>query len=118
MIDPFFDAHRVVIVPLTELLLLQLDAARGDDDAYYLMQIVIAMIQQVINAPDDQPATCACCQSRIRPATGEPTAGVSFLVCQPCGFTPEGLNAAVARTMQCWPNLQCLQQVDRLGGTA
>jgi len=43
------DAMRVVIVPLTELLLLQRDAACGDDDAQYGARAASEVIQVVID---------------------------------------------------------------------
>ena len=42
-------AIRVVIVPLTELLLLQRDAARGDNDAHYVARAASEVIQVVID---------------------------------------------------------------------
>jgi hypothetical protein len=105
MIDPFIDAHRVVIYALTEMLLLQLDAARGCEDARFLVDAAIGLIHEVNNAPRDQPARCACCVRRVRrgdhyvgailPATGDPTLGRGFLVCNECGCMPPRLDAAV-----------------------
>jgi len=43
------DAMRVVIVPLTALLLLQRDAACGDDDAQYGARAASEVIQVVID---------------------------------------------------------------------
>ncbi|MFL5256621.1 MAG: hypothetical protein ACJ8AI_27755 [Rhodopila sp.] len=117
MNDPVPDAmnpepggYRVGLLPATELLLLQLDAARGDEDAQCMVTAAIALIQEVATAPHDQPARCACCPQPLRrdryligciqPAVGSPTIGLGFLVCDECGFIAAGLGAAVARMLR------------------
>src|SRR3954470_9204618 len=105
------DACRVVVVPIIELLLLQHQVARGDVDAQCVAQIAIAMMQEVSNAPPDQPATCACCPQPIRrgdcfhigailPAVGEPTPGRGFLICDQCSPASERLDSAVAQVLR------------------
>src|SRR4051812_21960553 len=106
VLDPAFTEHdgtpRVVIALATELLLLQLDAARGDADAKCFVAIATAVMQEVADAPPDRPVACACCAQPIR--RGDrcnvgiilTVVRVAFPICEQCGLTPKGLDAAVA----------------------
>jgi hypothetical protein len=108
------DAMRVVIVPLTELLLLQRDAARGDDDAQYGTRAASEVIQVVNNAPAYLPIRYTCCLHKtiisgdsyrigiVMPGVPGPTKGVAFIICDRCGKGYGRIDLAVARTVRRW----------------
>src|SRR4051812_26118788 len=103
--DPEPDTYRVGLLPATKLLALQLDAARGDEDAQCMVTAVLGLLRRVVAAPG-AALDCACCSRRMNrfptyyigiiiPGVDEPSAGLGFLVCDECGFTAPGLDAAV-----------------------
>jgi hypothetical protein len=108
------DAMRVVIVPLTELLLLQRDAARGDDDAQYVARAASEVIQVVNNAPAYLPIRYTCCPQKmivrgdsyrigiVMPGVPGPTRGVAVIVCERCGNTPRRIDSAASKAMRRW----------------
>lgn len=124
------DAFRIAIVPATELLLLQRDAAHGDADAGRITQAAISIGQEVAAASQDQPARCACCSQDVLrsdpyligcvlPDVGEPTFGIGFLICDRCGFTPERLDATVAQMVRrSCPDDDAEDRTPRGGGRA
>jgi len=107
-------AMRVVIVPLTELLLLQRDAARGDDDAQYGARAASEVIQVVNNVPAYLPIRYTCCPQKmivrgdsyrigiLMPGVPDPTIGLAFIVCDRCGKGYGRIDLAVARTVRRW----------------
>jgi hypothetical protein len=108
------DAMRVVIVPLTELLLLQRDAARGDDDAQYVARAASEVIRVVNNAPAYLPIRYTCCPQKmivrgdsyrigiVMPGVPGPTKGVAFIVCERCGNAPRRIGSAASKAMRRW----------------
>jgi hypothetical protein len=109
-----FDLLGVYIVPDDELLLLQRDAARGDDVCQAVAQIALGLIQEVSTGA----ARCACCAQRIKRGDrwligAVVLAGAGFLVCDSCGFAPDNLASVVAEMVgRAGPDAQYL------GGTA
>ena len=107
-------AMRVVIVPLTELLLLQRDAARGDNDAHYVAWAASEVIQVVNNVPAYLPIRYTCCPQKmivrgdsyrigiVLPGVPGPTKGVAFIVCERCGNAPRRIGSAASKAMRRW----------------